>query len=214
MRIALSLLRSTVPCAAIGIAALCLAPTSASAAHPCHSIQVGPEPTTARVATVRVGCDVGREIALDVYGEVEDRGLRAGTPRFHVHGFSCQAVLAETELSCQQGRQWIFASTQVTDHPAQWKPPPAPPRECGGIAKAEGFVILAMTPKTTCNFARSAAKKIRYVAFHNGGNGIPDHFEIRVLGRSLACRNGYRGRIERIVCRGRQREMAMEYTSP
>jgi hypothetical protein len=204
----------TAPPAVMSIVVLCLAPASASAAHPCHSIRVGPESTTARVATVRVSCDLGREIAAEVYGEVEDRGNRAGTPQFHAKGFECQAVLAETELSCQRGRQWIFASTQITDHPTQWKPPPVSPRECGGIAKAEGFVILAGAPMTTCHFARSEAKKVRYVAFHNGGNGLPDRFEIRVLGRSLACRNTYRGRIERIVCRGRQREMVMEYTSP
>jgi len=214
MRIELGALRSTLSAAVVSIVVICLAPSSAFAAHPCHSIRVGLESTTARVATVRVSCDLGREIATEVYGEVEDRGTRAGTPHFHVNGFECQAVLAETELSCQRGRQWIFASTQITDHPNQWKPPPVPPRECGGIAKAEGFVILAGTPMTTCHFARSAAKKVRYVAFHKGGNGLPDRFEIRVLGRSLACRNTYRGRIERIVCRGRQREMVMEYTSP
>lgn len=214
MKSALRVLLSALPPGAMSILFLFLAPGSASAAHPCHSIQVGPESKTARVGTVRVGCELGREVAVTVYGEIEERGPRAGTPKFDALGFSCQAVLAETELSCQRGRQWIFASTQLTDHPSEWNPPPPPPRECGGIARAEGFLILAATPKTTCHFARAAAKKVRYVAFHNGGHGIPDRFTVDVLGRVLACRNTYAGRIERIVCRGRQREMIMEYTSP
>jgi hypothetical protein len=214
LKIVIRALRRTLPIALISTVAFCSAPSSAAAAYPCHSVRVGPESTTARVASVRVSCSLAREIVIEVYGDVEVRGIQAGTPKFHAKGFDCEAVLAETELSCQRGHQWIFASTQTTDHPNQWNPPPAPPRECGGIAKAEGFVILAETPKTSCHFARSAAKKVRYVVFRNGGNGVPDRFRIRVFGRSMTCRNTYRGRIERIVCRGPQREMVMEYTSP
>lgn len=196
------------------VACLWLSPSSAFATHPCHSIKVGPESRVARVATVRVACEIGREVASDVYREIEEQGSQAGTPTFHTRGFSCQAVLAETELSCQRRRQWVFASTQVTDHPSEWNPPPPPPRKCGGIPRAEGFLILAATPRTTCHFARAAAKKVRHVALHNEGRGIPDRFKIKVAGRPLSCRNTYRGRIERIICQGRQRKMVMEYTSP
>lgn len=193
---------------------LWLAPGSAAAAHPCHSIEVAPDSIPARVGVVRVGCDLGREVAEEVYRDVEEQGSRAGTPTFGVRGFNCQVVLAETEVSCRRGRQWIFASTQPTDHPSEWHPPPPPPRSCGGIARAEGFVVLAATRRTTCHFARAAAKKVRYVAFHNGGRGIPKRFGIRVAGRSMFCRNTYAGRIEKIICQGRQRKMIMEYTSP
>jgi hypothetical protein len=187
----------------------------AAAAHPCRPISVGAESVTARVGTVRVSCPIGREVATEAYLKIEERGPRPGNQNFEVQGFRCQAVLAETELSCRAGpRRWVFASTQSTDHPSEWNPPPMPSRECGGIARAEGFMILAATPRTTCHFARAAAKKVRYVAFHNGGHGIPDRFHIRVAGRSMTCRNTYAGRIEKIICRGRQREMAMEYTSP
>lgn len=191
-----------------------LVPESALATRPCHSIEVGPKSTTARVGAVRVSCDLAREVAVEVYRDIEEQGPQAGMPTFEARGFTCQVVLAETEVSCRRGRRWIFASTQVTDHPSEWKPPPPPPRECGGIARAEGFVILAATPRTTCHFARSAAKKVRYIAFHNGGRGIPNRFDIRVRGRSLTCRNTYAGRIEKIICQGQQRKMIMEYTSP
>lgn len=199
--------------AAVGLSLLWLGPGSAFAAHPCHSIQVAGGSTTAKVGTVRVSCTLGRDVAAEVYAEIEERGSESGTPRIDVGGFACEAVLAETELSCRKGRRWIFASTQATDHPRQWKPPPPPPRRCGGIARAEGFEILAATPRTTCHFARAAAKKVRHVAYHSG-HGIPKRFEVKVLGRPLACRNTYVGPIEKIICQGRQRKMVMEYTSP
>jgi hypothetical protein len=70
------------------------------------------------------------------------------------------------------------------------------PRPCGGINRAEGFEILAWIPETTCRFARAAARKVRYVAFHNEGRGLPDAFAVRVGGISLACRRGHAHRDE------------------
>jgi hypothetical protein len=86
-----------------------------------------------------------------------------------------------------------------------------PPRPCGGI---EGFQILAATPRTTCSFAMATARKVRFLAFHNEGRGLPHHFTVRVRGRRLSCFNTIRHRLETIPCQGRHRKVVVEYTAP
>jgi hypothetical protein len=82
---------------------------------------------------------------------------------------------------------------------------------CGGV---EAFEIRAEGTHTTCDFARLTAKKVRYVAFHNGNRGIPKHFIVRVATRLLTCRNFYVERLETILCQGHQRIVRLQYTAP
>jgi hypothetical protein len=91
----------------------------ANAAHPCGTIDV-PGPRPARVATVSVGCREGKEIALAVYRLIAEENHLT---HYRVDRFRCAAVLAETQVSCQHHKEWVFASTQPTDHPADWHVP-------------------------------------------------------------------------------------------
>jgi hypothetical protein len=89
--------------------------------------------------------------------------------------------------------------------------PAAASTYCGGI---EGFEIRAETARTTCSFARAAMKKVRYLAFHNEGKGLPPRFKVKVRHRRLSCRNFYVDEAQTVVCKGRQRMVRLQYTFP
>jgi len=113
--------RCGVPLGVIGtIAALSLVLAPAvQAAHPCGEIAT-PGHHPARVATVRVPCTTGREVAAVVYADIAEE---PGRVHYRIESFRCEAVLAETEVSCRHHNRWIFASTQPTDHPSEWHVP-------------------------------------------------------------------------------------------
>jgi hypothetical protein len=83
-----------------------------------------------------------------------------------------------------------------------------PARPCRG--GHEGFALYAATPRTTCAFARATGKKVRYLAFHNQGRGLPHRFALRVRGRKMSCVNTHIN-VETIICQGRQRKVVLEY---
>jgi hypothetical protein len=110
----------------VPLVTLVLIASSASAAQPCGQVNVG-HGEQARVATVGVDCETGLRVTSGAYEAIEhaqaEHAHGPGSGFHEVEGFGCEAVLAETELMCNRKREWIFASTQATDHPAQWIPP-------------------------------------------------------------------------------------------
>lgn len=115
---------------------------SADAARPCGTIAV-PGQRPARVATVYVGCLEGLEVAAIVYGEIA-KGRHS--THYRVELFQCSAVLVETEVSCQRGNEWVFASTEATDHPSEWHTPREPFRQHRflGTRLAAGYMRVAL----------------------------------------------------------------------
>jgi hypothetical protein len=69
----------------------------------------------------------GELFGAEAAAAVPDEEIRSheGQNRVHyvVEGFLCSAVLAETEVTCRHHKEWIFASTQPTDHPGEWHVP-------------------------------------------------------------------------------------------
>ena len=136
-------------------------PAVASAAHPCGSEDVG-EARPARVATVRVDCETGLRVARMVYEEIR---AHEGENRVHfvVEGFRCSAVLAETEVTCRRHEEWIFASTQPTDHPGEWHVPHETHRHpywrhCAPVrAVAKGDML---THRVSCTRGRKVIRKV------------------------------------------------------
>jgi hypothetical protein len=115
---------------------------TAGAARPCGTIAV-PGQRPARVATVHVGCPEGIEVAAIAYGEIA-KGRHS--THYRVELFRCSAVLAETEVSCQRGDEWVLASTQATDHPSEWHIPRDPFRQHRflGTRLAAGYMRVAL----------------------------------------------------------------------
>jgi hypothetical protein len=103
---------------------LLIASSPASAAHPCASIQVD-QGVGAKVATVGVGCRVGREVAATYFERVRgedhwDGKTRDGSIFYSVKGFRCLTGLAGSQMFCRRHNRWIFASTNPGDRPATW----------------------------------------------------------------------------------------------
>jgi hypothetical protein len=145
----------------ISVAAFLIVPLSASAAHPCGSEDVG-EKRPARVATVRVGCETGLQVAKTVYEEIRAHEGEARV-HFRVEGFRCSAVLAETEISCRRGDEWVFASTQPTDHPGEWHVPHESHkrpywRHCAPVKEVVNGDML--THRVTCAKGRKVIRRV------------------------------------------------------
>ncbi len=103
---------------------LLVAASPASAAHPCKSIRVD-EGVGAKVATVRVKCRVGREVAAIYFDRVRsedhwDGKTRDGSIFYSVMGFRCLTGLAGSQMFCRRHDRWVFASTNPGDRPATW----------------------------------------------------------------------------------------------
>lgn len=179
----------------VAIALSLLAASPANAAHPCGTVQVGQE-RPARVATVGVSCKTGREVALVVYEQINE-----GTHDIHykVDHFSCSAVLAETEVSCRHHNEWIFASTQPTDHPGEWHVPHSVARRpywrhCAPVREVVSGDML--THRVSCAKGRKVIRKV----LRRSQTAQSSH--IHVLGytcslrpyasRPIACHNGRR----------------------
>jgi hypothetical protein len=144
--------------AAAGAIFLCSA-SPAAAAHPCGTIEVANE-RPARVATVRVSCQTGREVALAVYEQIAEGKHRT---EYKAERFTCQAVLAETEVSCRHHDEWIFASTQPTDHPGEWHVPHKTKRRpywrhCAPVRAVVSGDML--THKVNCSRGRRVIRKV------------------------------------------------------
>jgi hypothetical protein len=153
MRVAAA--KSTALLTALPVAAgltLTLAPV-AQAAHPCGKVAT-PGHDPARVATVRVPCASGREVAALAYSKVAEEEV----VRFRVRRFRCEAVLAETELSCRHNNRWIFASTQPTDHPGEWHVPHPYWRHCTPVRGVLGGDML--THRVSCSKGRKVIRKV------------------------------------------------------
>ena len=114
------------PAAVLGaLLLLSLATSPASAAHPCKSIQVD-QGVGAKVATVRVKCRVGREVAAIYFQRVRsedhwDGKTSKGLIFYSVRGFRCFPGLAGTQMFCRRHSRWIYASTNPDDRPATWR---------------------------------------------------------------------------------------------
>jgi hypothetical protein len=112
---------------AVVAAALTVGPGTAAAATPCHPVNVDGG-TRVRVATVRVPCRVGREVAAGYFervlnGDRYDGKTRDGSIYYSVGGFRCLTGLAGSQMFCHHHDRQVFASRRPEDHPATWGRP-------------------------------------------------------------------------------------------
>jgi hypothetical protein len=146
------------------VASVLSSPSLALAAHPCNPVRVGPESSRARVAVVSAGCPLGREVAIAAYERIEAIDEADGyATRFKAAGFGCAAVLAQTEVSCHRHKEWVFASTQLTDHPGEWHVPTTAQHQCIDVHTKK---ITGREVETTAHLDCQGARKIMRKYFH------------------------------------------------
>ncbi len=111
---------------AIALGALFLLLASpASAARPCRGVPID-KGVKAKVATVRVECRLGREVATIYFERVRsgddwDGKTGDGSIFYSVKGFRCLTGLAGTQMFCHRQNRRVFASTRPGDDPASWR---------------------------------------------------------------------------------------------
>ncbi len=101
--------------------------TPALAAQPCGRPVVAGG-TRARVATKRVGCELGREVATIYYerlsgGDHWDGRGGNGAIFYAIRGFRCFTGLGGTQMFCRSAARLVLASTRPEDRPAGWARP-------------------------------------------------------------------------------------------
>lgn len=105
----------------------------------------------ARVATIRVGCVEGREVATGYYerlaeGEHWDGKVR-GAIYYKVRAFRCFTGLGGTQAMCRHHDRWVLASVRPEDHPGTWQPPATVARQ----RRKLGTVLAARLMRTALN---------------------------------------------------------------
>lgn len=105
-------------------AVLAIGSSPAAAAAPCHSVKA--EGTKVRVATIRVSCATGREVAAGYFeralsGDRFDGKTSDGSIYFDVDGFRCLTGLAGSQAYCRHRGRWVYASSRPEDHPSTWR---------------------------------------------------------------------------------------------
>lgn len=112
---------------AASVVALAVVPGTAAAALPCHPVNVD-EGTRVRVATVRVPCKVGRDVAASYFervldGDHYDGKTRDGSVYYSVGDFRCLTGLGGSQMFCRHHTRQVFASSRPEDHPGTWERP-------------------------------------------------------------------------------------------
>ena len=149
----------------LAVASLFFLPVPAQAARPCEPVKVA-DGEMAKVATVRVGCAEGREVAADYYarlakGEHWDGKVR-GSIYYKVGPFRCFTGLGGTQAMCRHHDRWVFASVRPEDHPDTWQPPATGARH----RRKLGTVIAARLMRTALNrrfdsYAAGYARRVK-----------------------------------------------------
>jgi hypothetical protein len=142
------------------VSMLAIGPGGASAATPCHSIEV--EGVKARVAVAGVSCEVGREVAAGYYSRVlaedhPDGRTAEGWIYFEVDGFRCTTGLGGSQAFCSRHDEWVYASSQPEDHPANFDAPAPSSSSCGDV---HAHRITGKEVEAGPGFVCSGAQKI------------------------------------------------------
>jgi hypothetical protein len=100
--------------------------STASAARPCDSAALQ-DGTVVRVATLRIPCGRGRDIAVTFFERVQagdrfDGKTGDGSIYYSVEGLRCFPGLGGSQTWCKSDARWVFASTRPEDHPVGWTP--------------------------------------------------------------------------------------------
>lgn len=132
----------------------------ASAAAPCHSVEV--EGTKIRVAVVGAPCELGREVAVGYF----DRALREdhfdgkttdGSVYYDVDGFRCFTGLGGSQMYCRHHDEWVYASSRPEDHPASFGHAAPHWSTCHSVHTR---LITGREVETTAGFGCSGASKV------------------------------------------------------
>lgn len=135
-------------------------PAAASAAAPCHSVDV--EGTKVRVAVVGASCELGREVAVDYFEralneEPFDGKTGDGSIYYEVDGFRCLTGLGGSQMYCRHHDEWVYASSRPEDHPASFGYAPRKWSHCRSVHTA---LITGREVETTHGFGCSGAAKV------------------------------------------------------
>lgn len=145
---------------AAAILSLAAPPGVASAATPCHSVEV--KRTKIRVAVAGVSCELGREVATGYFERTlnEDRfdGTTGdGSIYYEVDGFRCLTGLGGSQVWCRHHDESVYASSRPEDHPANFDKPAPSGSSC---AVVHTHLITAREVETSPGFGCSGASKV------------------------------------------------------
>lgn len=156
------LLRRFLGAILIAAAALALGavPDGASAAAPCHSVEV--EGTKVRVAVVGVSCDLGREVAVGYFERALnedhfDGKTGDGSIYYEVDGFRCLTGLGGSQMWCRHHDESVYASSRQEDHPASFDKPAPSGSSCASV---HTHLITGQEVETSPGFGCSGARKV------------------------------------------------------
>lgn len=135
-------------------------PGIASAAKPCHSVEV--KRTKIRVAVAGASCELGREVATGYFERALaednfDGTNREGAVYYEVDGFRCVTGLAGSQMYCRHHDESVYASSRPEDHPANFDKPTPSGSSCATI---HTHLITAREVETSPGFGCSGASKI------------------------------------------------------
>jgi hypothetical protein len=145
----------------LGVVLLILAveTKTASAATPCHSVEV--RHTKIRVAVARVSCDIGREVTVGYYERLAEERFDGnsddGSIYLDVDGFRCLTALAGSQMFCRHHHELVYASSRPEDHPANFDKPPPSGSSCATVHTGP---ITGRMVETTPGFGCSGARKV------------------------------------------------------
>jgi hypothetical protein len=133
---------------------------SASAATPCHSVEVGS--TDIRVAVVDASCELGREIGLlprPVRNSRDrfDGKTGDGSVYYDVDGFRCLTGLGGSQMYCRHHDKSVYASSRPEDHPASFDNPAPSGSSCADV---HTHLITGREVETSPGFGCSGASKV------------------------------------------------------
>lgn len=133
---------------------------SASAAAPCHSVEV--ESTKIRVAVVGVSCELGREVAVRYFERALnedhfDGKTGDGSIYYEVDGFRCLTGLGGSQMYCRHHDQWVYASSRPEDDPASFGNAAPRRHSCTSV---HTDLITGREVETTPGFGCSGARKV------------------------------------------------------
>ena len=139
---------------------LIVGPGVASAASPCHPVEV--EGTRIRVAVTAASCDVGREVAVGYFERAltedhPDGKTGNGSAYYEVEGFRCLTGLGGGQMFCRRHEESVFASSRAEDHPESFDEPAPSGSSCPSV---HTHLITGREVETSPGFGCSGASKV------------------------------------------------------
>lgn len=133
---------------------------SASAAAPCHSVEVGS--TNIRVAVAGASCELGREVSIGYFERALeedhfDGKTGDGSVYYEVDGFRCLTGLGGSQMYCRHGDESVYASSRPEDHPASFDKPAPSGSSCAAV---HTNLITGREVETSPGFGCSGAGRV------------------------------------------------------